>query len=320
MEKIRIGLVGIGYLGSIHLELLLSQEQFELVGVYDRNKERCSRISEKYPLLPLFDSYAQLLSEVQAVGIIASTPAHFELALLALKAQKAVFIEKPLCQTLQEAAALEMAQAEALLPFQVGHVERFNPAFVAFESFNLEESILHFSASRCAPFQERGADVSVVLDLLIHDLDLLLSLSSGPVTHVEVQAKQLQSAHPDEVRVKLAFEDGLRAHLFVSRIAEQRIRQVNIETQTRFFELDLLHKTLKSTHTGSAAAQFHTVPDHNALRQQWQDFARAVQHMQQPKVNLKSGLNALDLALHIDAQARDFISEKNQQIHNNQSH
>ena len=99
MEKIRIGLVGIGYLGSIHLELLLAQEQFELVGVYDRNKERCSRISEKYPHLPLFDSYAQLLSEVQAVGIIASTHAHFELALEAIHAQKAVFIEKQECKS-----------------------------------------------------------------------------------------------------------------------------------------------------------------------------------------------------------------------------
>lgn len=320
MEKIRIGLVGIGYLGSIHLELLLALHQFELVGVYDRNQQKRAAFKEKYPLLPFFDSYDTLLSEVQAVGIIASTPAHFELALAAIHAQKAVFIEKPLCQTLQEAAALEVAQRNAPLPFQVGHVERFNPAFVAFESLNLKESILHFSASRCAPFQERGADVSVVLDLLIHDLDLLLSLSSAPLTHVEVQAKQLQSAHPDEVRVKLVFEDGLEAHLFVSRMAEQRIRQVNIETQTRMFELDLLHKSLKSSNKESAVTQIHSVPEQNALQQQWQDFARAIQQNQQPRVHLMAGLNALDLALQIDALARDFIAEKNQQIHNNKLH
>lgn len=320
MEKIRIGLVGIGYLGSIHLELLLALHPFELVGVYDHNQQKRAAFQEKYPHLPFFDSYAQLLSEVQAVGIIASTPAHFELALLALKAQKAVFIEKPLCQTLQEATALEMAQREALLPLQVGHVERFNPAFVAFESLNAKESILHFSASRCAPFQERGADVSVVLDLLIHDLDLLLSLSSAPISHVEVQAKQLQSAHPDEVRVMLVFEDGLRAHLFVSRIAEQRIRRVDIETKKGFFELDLFHKSFKSISKESAVTQFHMVSDHNALQQQWLDFASVVQQKQPPKVDLRAGINALDLALQIDALARDFISEKNRQIHNNQSH
>lgn len=313
-------MVGIGYLGSIHLELLLALHQFELVGVYDRNQQKRAAFKEKYPLLPFFDSYDTLLSEVQAVGIIASTPAHFELALAAIRAQKAVFIEKPLCQTLQEAAALEVAQRNAPLPFQVGHVERFNPAYVAFESLNAEESILHFSSSRCAPFQVRGADVSVVLDLLIHDLDLLLSFSRKSLTQIDVEAKQLHTAHPDEVRVKLVFEDGLEAHLFVSRIAEQRIRQVNIETQTRFFELDLLHKSLKSSNKESAVAQIHSVPEQNALQQQWQDFARAIQQNQQPRVHLMAGLNALDLALQIDALARDFIAEKNQQIHNNKLH
>lgn len=317
---IRIGLVGIGYLGSIHLELLLGLEQFELIGIFDRNPKKREACKAKYPHLLFFDTYAHLLSEVQAVGIIASTPAHFELALEAISAQKAVFIEKPLCQTLEESQALIAAQANLGLPFQVGHVERFNPAFIAFESLTEDQSIIQFNSTRCAPFQERGADVSVVLDLLIHDLDLLLSQTSSPLAAMEVEAQQVHTAHPDEVRAKLRFEDGLIADLFVSRLTDQRFRQLSIKTKRRFFELDLLNKSLKSTSINSNIGQFHTVPDSNALQQQWQDFAAAVLQKESPKVDLIAGFKALDLALRIDSEARAFLSQKKIETHNKKLH
>lgn len=309
---IRIGIVGIGYLGCIHLSVLQSlRAYYDVVGIYDRNQvsflsdhEATQDQAKSSP--KFFTDYAQLLVQIDAVAIIASTSAHFDLAQEALLAGKAVFIEKPMCATLQEAQELHELALQQQSLVQVGHVERFNPAIMAAEPY-LGAQLLNFSSSRTAPFQERGSDVSVVLDLMIHDIDLLLAHTSCKVVAIEVVAISKQSAFSDEVQASIAFEDGLKAKLFASRISDQKQRALRLQMPEHSIALDLLEKT--------AAVQFSSETDalkvepSNALQTQWLDFASAYHAGHAPRVGVEAGLRALALALQIDARAQAQIAQ-----------
>lgn len=310
MEKLQIGLVGIGYLGSIHLELLRTLDEFELVGVYDRNLSRQALIKEKYPDLKVFEGYQELLNEVQAVGIIASTPAHFELAKLAIENQKAVFVEKPICATNQEALALAELLSTRNSHFQVGHVERFNPVYQAFKSLTNNRKIDHFKSERRGTFQQRGSEVSVILDLMIHDIDLLLAQNESEIVHLSVEAKQKYSAFADEVLAEIAFSNGQKATLFASRIATDRKRSLTLHTELGFYNLDMLNQQLTFL-TNEGTAIPYVVPSQNALEQQWLDFCNCFKKNKLPIVGQNAGISALKLALQIE----DMAQKKLIQIH-----
>lgn len=309
---IRIGIVGIGYLGRIHLSVLQSlRAYYDVVGIHDRNQvsflsdhEATQDQAKSSP--KFFTDYAQLLAQIDAVAIIASTPAHFDLAQEALLAGKAVFIEKPMCATLQEAQELhELALRQQSL-VQIGHVERFNPAIMAAEPY-LGAQLLNFSSSRTAPFQERGSDVSVVLDLMIHDIDLLLALTSCKVVAIEVVAISKQSAFSDEVQASIAFEDGLKAKLFASRISDQKQRNIRLQMPEHSIALDLLERTAAVQPSSGSGTDALEVEPSNALQTQWLDFASAYHAGHAPMVGVEAGLRALALALQIDALAQAQI-------------
>jgi predicted dehydrogenase len=301
---IQIGIVGLGYLGRIHLEILHElSATFQIVGVHDRHLDKALEIQSLYPNLKVFEHYNDLLDAVDAVGIIASTPAHYELALTALQKNKAVFIEKPMCATLHEAQVLTEFASQNELLIQVGHVERFNPAFCVGAQKLKNVRMRHFKAQRTGAFQQRGSEVSVVLDLMIHDIDLLLSLNPGIITHLSVNAKCEQSKFADEVTAQLVFSDGFEAALFTSRISDQRSRMIAIETEQERFQFDLLART-------TAILDFKTenmieldVPQVNALRFQWEEFAKSFYGHSLPQVGAEAGLRALALAYEIDKLA-----------------
>jgi predicted dehydrogenase len=227
---IRIGIVGIGYLGRIHVSVLQElAAQFEVVGIYDHKPIDGLETSAALQALPFFESYQVLIGAVDAIAIIASTPAHFLLAKEALLAGKAVFIEKPMCATLKEAQELHELALQQHSFGQVGHIERFNPVLTAASSYITAHKLLAFESCRTAPFQQRGSEVSVVLDLMIHDLDLLLAHTSSQVVAIEVVAKSQKSSFSDEVEASIAFEDGLKAKLFASRISDQRQRTLRLQ-------------------------------------------------------------------------------------------
>jgi predicted dehydrogenase len=245
------------------------------------------------------------------VAIIASTPAHFLLAKEALLAGKAVFIEKPMCATLKEAQVLhELALQQQQQSFvQVGHVERFNPVLAAASSYSTSHKLLAFESCRTAPFQQRGSEVSVVLDLMIHDLDLLLAHTTSKVVAIELVAKSKESPFSDEVEVSIAFEEGLNAKLFASRISAQRQRTLRLQMPEHTLALDLLEKTASvQLNSGSEIEALEVVPS-NALQTQWLDFASAYQAGHAPRVGAEAGLRALELALEIDARAQAQIAQ-----------
>lgn len=307
---IRIGLVGFGHLGRIHLKVLQDlPAHFSVVGVYDHNKQRQSILYQTDPTIEHFSSYEALLPAVDAIGIIASTPAHFALAAQAITLGKSVFIEKPICTQLSDALQLEKLLLLHPVVLQVGHVERFNPVILTLVPRLNAKAIHYFEAWRTAPFQKRGADVSVVLDLMIHDIDLLLTVFKDTPTQIEVEAKQDQSELPDEVLAKLTFADGRLATLFASRISEQRKRTIDIKMVDTQYTLDLLGHQLRAT-SASGEQTVISIEAHNALRMQWLDFSRSIVDKIEPKVDVRAGINALRLALEIESLAQHYIAIK----------
>ena len=308
---IRIGIVGLGYLGRIHLQVLQGlSAAFQLVGVHDRHPEKAKEIQQIYPTIAVFDDYDNLLDATDAIGIIASTPSHYELANLALRKGKAVFIEKPMCATMQEATNLLGVQIETNGFVQVGHVERFNPAWLQASKLLQQQAIHTFQASRCAPFQSRGTDVSVVFDLMIHDLDILLSLHNSAIKSMVVEARSEQSVFADSVEVQLTFEDGCVATLAASRIAADKQRSLAIQTAAFSLDIDLLQQQIQVQRSAHAAFEQIAVLPGNALQSQWQDFANCLQSGFSPKVGAVQGLSALELAERIELLAQVQLQQK----------
>jgi predicted dehydrogenase len=306
---IRIGLVGLGYLGRIHLKVLQDlPAHFQIAGVFDHNTDRSLELSSAEPELSIFTSYQELLPNTDAVAIIASTPAHYELATQAICSAKAVFIEKPICSLLSDSQQLKVLAAQHQVLVQVGHIERFNPLIMALFT-QIEGQAVHvLKSNRSAPFQLRGSEVSVVLDLMIHDIDLVLALNNAAIEKLEVTAKQEQSEHPDEVWAKLTFSNGLVAELFASRMATQRTRTIELSLAQGIYQLNLISQEIKFQSSSGENNTIQVRP-HNAMQQQWLEFAQCYEQQLVPRVDIQAGIAALQLALQIDASAKEYISQ-----------
>jgi predicted dehydrogenase len=306
---IRIGLVGLGYLGRIHLKVLQDlPAHFQITGVFDHNRDRSNELRSEAPQFAIFTSYQELLQNADAVAIIASTPAHYELAAQAISSGKAVFIEKPVCSLLSDAQQLKVLSEQHQVLVQVGHIERFNPLIVALFTQIKGEAVQVLKSNRSAPFQFRGSEVSVVLDLMIHDIDLALALNQVAIDTIEVVAKQERSEHPDEVWAKLSFSNGMVAELFASRIAAQRTRTIDLTDSQASYHLDLIKQEITIQ---SITGENNTLQEqaHNAMQQQWLEFAQCYVQQLVPSVDIEAGIAALQLALQIEASAKAYISQ-----------
>jgi len=306
---IRIGIVGFGYLGRIHFAVLQElTAQFHVVGVFDRNPNALNDFTNSLQELIRFNTYQELLDSVDAVAIIASTPAHYELAAQAIRSRKAVFIEKPICSLLSDAQQLKVLAVQHQVLVQVGHIERFNPLLLALFTQIEGKAFQVLKSNRSASFQLRGAEVSVVLDLMIHDIDLVLALTPATIENIEVTAKQQQSEHPDEVWAKLTFSNGMVAELFASRIAAQRTRTIDLSLLQETYHLDLINQAM-TIQSSTGEHNSIQVKPHNAMQQQWLEFAHCYEQQLVPRVDIQAGIAALQLALQIEASAKEYISQ-----------
>ena len=197
---IKVGVLGAGHLGKFHLNNWLEIDGVILIGFYDPNEENAQAIIDKYKL-PRFDTAQALIAACDAVDIVAPTTAHFDLCQMAITQGKHVFVEKPLANTMEEARQIVKLAEEANIKFQVGHVERFNPAFLALKNYSLEPMFIE--VHRLAQFNPRGTDVSVILDLMIHDIDIILSLVNSNVKFISANGVAVMSDIPDIPKVAL---------------------------------------------------------------------------------------------------------------------
>jgi len=316
---LRIGVLGAGHLGKIHIRLLLElTNEFSVVGFYDPNDANAAAVEEQFGL-KRFHAIAELLDEVDCVDIITPTLAHFECAAQALRKSKHVFIEKPVTETVDEARILMELAREADVKVQVGHVERFNPAFqAALPYFNKP---MFIETHRLAQFNPRGTDVPVVLDLMIHDLDTILSVVKSGIKRISASGVAVVSDTPDITNARIEFDNGCVANLTASRISLKNMRKSRFFQKDAYISVDFLTKELEVVRMEDVQGEpdpldivfdmgdgkpvkkiFFDKPELeqiNAIKEELRTFHEAIINDTVPIVPLEDGFRALDVAQRI---------------------
>lgn len=312
----KIALLGAGHLGKIHLKCIQATDCWDLVGFYDPNDKNAETAVTQYGA-KRFTSLTKLLSECDAVDIVTPTPAHYAMAAKAIRASKHVFLEKPITQTLSQGKSLLQLAKKHGIKGQVGHVERFNPAFTALEGLALNPMFIE--GHRLAAFQPRGTEVSVILDLMIHDLDLILHWVKSPVKKVSASGVAVLSNTPDIANARVEFENGCVANLTASRISMKQMRKMRLFQPDHYLSLDFLEKNAQivrlydtdapnlppadqlmefDTHAGKKWLQLSmpVIEPVNAIQRELEAFHEAIVADKDPVVTLQDGFNALQLA------------------------
>jgi predicted dehydrogenase len=313
-DRIRIGVLGAGHLGRIHLQQWKEIPEAEVIGFYDPHPEKCERLASEFGFRPL-PSMDAVIDTADAVDVVTPTTTHHRCAMAALEAGRHVFIEKPLAQTLEEGAELVHALDQKGLIGQVGHVERFNPAWLA-AAPTLKDP-LFIESHRLAQFDPRGTDVSVVLDLMIHDIDIVLSVVKSPLLDLSASGVAVVSDSPDIANARLAFANGCVANLTASRISLKKMRKSRFFQRDAYISVDMLEKkaevvrmravegdgdpfaiTLDLGPKGRREIAFERpeVPAVNAIREELRAFVHAVRERSASVVPLSDGLLALQVA------------------------
>jgi predicted dehydrogenase len=295
---LRIGVLGVGHLGKIHLRCLQElKEQFDLVTFFDHQMAAAKEAVELTGLMPSH-SVDHLLDQVDAVVITVPTVAHYKMAIQAVRKFKHVFIEKPVCADMEEARSLLKLVREAEVTCQVCHIERFNPVFVAAMPFISQPSFIE--SRRLMPSHHRGLDVSVILDLMIHDIDLVLKITGAAVRKITANGSSVFSSMIDVANVRLELDNGAVAQLTASRIHHEAERKMTIYQRDQYLKLDFLEHHLERVDAaGQAKGQTHTIKVNsvNAIQQELKSFHESVVTRKEPVVSLEDGLRALDIAL-----------------------
>ncbi|MCP9750730.1 Gfo/Idh/MocA family protein [Ferruginibacter sp. HRS2-29] len=309
---LKIGVLGVGHLGKFHLNNWKEIEDVTLVGFFDPDDHNAIPVQEKYGLKRYPDP-ASLMDECDAVDIVAPTPHHYNLCSLALRKGKHVFVEKPLANTMEEARALVKLAKESNLKFQVGHVERFNPAFLSLKEFSLEPMFIE--VHRLAQFNPRGTDVSVILDLMIHDIDIILHLVKSNVSHISANGVSVMSDTPDIANVRIEFDNGCVANLTSSRISMKKMRKMRLFQKDAYIGIDFLDKKTEiiklntpgdknvftfdiDTNNGkkTIAISSPAIEDGNAIKMELQGFKDAITNNTETPVTVMDGFEAMDVA------------------------
>ncbi len=328
MTKMRIGVVGVGHLGEHHARILSQIPEVELVGINDVDIQKGESKAEKYGTRH-FEDLDELLNLVDAISLVVPTTAHCEVASKILREGKDLLIEKPITETVEQAENLiDLARKKDLI-LQVGHIERFNPAFLAIEERHTHPKFIE--SHRLAQFNPRGTDVAVILDLMIHDIDLILSLVKAGVQNIEAAGVPVIADSQDICNARLTFENGCVANVTASRISARALRKMRLFQKDSYISLDFLQKSVevyslvaadklpqelkdKKTVVGNIPVEQAgktivyerpAVSDHDMLTEEIKSFLDSVRNRTKPKVTGEDGKNALEVALEIKRKAEE---------------
>jgi predicted dehydrogenase len=309
---LKIGVIGAGHLGKFHLNNWAEIEGVQLIGFCDTDDANAKLVSEKYNI-PRYTETEKLIDACDALDIVAPTSFHFELCEAAIKKGKHVFVEKPLANTMDEARELVKLAKEANIKFQVGHVERFNPAFLSLKEYNL--SPMFIEVHRLAQFNPRGTDVSVILDLMIHDIDIILSLVKSSVNYISANGVAVMSDTPDIANVRIEFDNGCVANLTSSRISMKKMRKMRVFQKDAYIGIDFLEKKTEiiklntpddknvftfdiETNSGkkTVAIASPNIPEVNAIKMELEEFRDAILNNTDTPVSVVDGFRAMDVA------------------------
>ena len=304
-NKLRAAVIGVGYLGQFHAEKLAALESVELVAVVDADAARARQIAGKHGCEALADPRA-LQGRVDLVSIAVPTDGHHDVALPLLEAGVHLLVEKPIARSLEEADAMLAAARRGGALLAVGHLERFNPAFRALAAASTKP--LFIDCERLSGFKERGIDVDVVLDLMIHDLDLVLSLVKGEIAQISACGFQVLTDSIDIANVRIEFADGCVANLSASRVSQAPVRKLRVFQHDGYASADLqagkLRMARRDARKGGIVEDEATFDDRDALRAEIEGFVDAVRSGRRPPVAGEDGRKALALALEVGRLVR----------------
>ncbi|MFH1004241.1 MAG: Gfo/Idh/MocA family oxidoreductase [Bacteroidota bacterium] len=315
---IKIGLLGVGHLGKIHLKLLREISSFQIIGFFDTDKEKSDKTANEFAVTS-FDSLDSLLEQCDAIDIVTPTITHHAFAVKAIKNFKHLFIEKPLCSTTEEAKQIMTLAEEANVKVQVGYVERFNPAFLAAK--NYFDKPLFIEAHRLAQFNPRGTDVSVVLDLMIHDIDIVLNVVKSKVKKINASGVAVVSDTPDISNARIEFDNGAVANITASRISIKNMRKMRFFQRNAYISVDFLEKkteivrlkniigkpdpfaiTIDLGNDKGVKQIFFDNPkieSTNAIKMELESFAVSILEDKKTSVTVEDGYHSLDIAYKI---------------------
>ena len=314
---INAGLVGAGHLGKIHLRLLNQSDRYNLVGFHDKDAENGKKLEAELGYR-YFENFDDLLAEIEMLDIVTPTIYHYDYAIKAIEKGIHFFIEKPVTQTLEQAEELLTLCHEHGIKAQVGHVERYNPAFIGAKDYI--KNPMFIEIHRLAEFNPRGTDVSVVLDLMIHDLDILLSLVKSKVKEIHASGVSVVSKTPDICNARIEFENGCVANLTTSRISMKAMRKSRFFQQDAYVSVDFLEKKAEVIRMKPAPEhpsdfdmiienaegeknqilfEYPSIHPNNAILDELESFANAIENNLPVQVSLEDGTEALKVALEI---------------------
>jgi predicted dehydrogenase len=312
---LKVGVFGAGHLGKIHLQQWQEVKGAKLVGFYDPDDDMAAMAMEKYKV-PRFTDIDELIDTADAIDIVSPTVSHYDIAKSALLSGKHVFIEKPLSHTLEEGMELVQLVKEANVKCQVGHVERYNPAFLSVGDQLVQPMFIE--AHRLAQFNPRGTDVSVILDLMIHDIDIVLCLVKSPVKRISASGVAVLSETADIANARIEFDNGCVANLTSSRISLKNMRKMRLFQRDAYIGIDFLNKQteivrLKTQLEGAGdimdiplemangekkviSVQNPGVQPLNAIRMELEEFTAAIVNDGPVRVSVYDGFQAMDVA------------------------
>ena len=314
MKPVRVGVIGVGMMGERHCRVYGNVRGTTLVGVYDANADRARDVADKYDTR-CFESPAALLGEVDAVTIATPTPYHFDLATEAIRAGVHTLIEKPMALTIEQGESLVEATRSSGLIVQVGHIERFNPAYIELKNVADDLPVVAIIIRRQNSFDASNKDVDVINDLMIHDIDLLLNLVGQPVESLTAYGRSVFNSATDHAVANFGFRHGPIATLIASRITKQKVRSVDITAQNAYVEGDLLNKSIaihRRVFSEFVAGKYRQesvierlhVPVAEPLMLQLQHFTKCIHEKRTPDVTAEDGLRAMYYAAEIAKSIR----------------
>lgn len=316
MKPLSVAVVGTGHLGSLHAKMFSQIDAAELAGVFDTLADKAASVASEVGT-KAFRNLDEAIQAVEAVSIATTTRDHFDVAKRALEAGRHVFIEKPITESIGQAKELVELAEKNQLTIQVGHIERFNPAILALEGYQLQP--LFIESHRLAQFNPRGTDVAVVLDLMIHDIDLILSLVKSKVTGIDANGVAVVSDSADIANARLQFENGCVANVTASRISQNKMRKMRLFQKNAYISIDfaqglaevfrlveeddpsvrstmLLGKIEQGKRKRSIIYEQPEIKEVNSLKYELELFARSVREQKAPPVTGRDGLQALEVA------------------------
>ncbi|MFZ3136862.1 MAG: Gfo/Idh/MocA family oxidoreductase [Thermodesulfovibrionales bacterium] len=300
---VKVGVIGVGYLGQHHARIYSDIEEAELIGVVDIDQKKADTLADKYGCRPYYD-YRDILEKVDALSVVTPTTSHYNIALDCLRAGKDMLIEKPITVNTDEADELIREAEKTGCIIQVGHLERYNPAIIAATEMFTEP--LFLESERLSPFLGRGTDVDVTLDLMIHDIDIILSLASQPIREIRAVGAKVLTDKIDVAKAWLEFENGCTALATVSRLSPEKKRRLKVFQKDSYISIDYQNSEIKRhLRNGKEISTEIIKPEKKEpLREELKDFISCVQARKKPKVSAVEGRNALKVVMEITDKIR----------------